>query len=83
MARWKFRGLPMNLAPHRSTREVPIPEDLWCISGVYEGEGGIAVGVLEWCYDKDDANTLLTEMKKDSRFSGLSARLWKESQEDL
>lgn len=82
MARWKFRGLPMNLVPYSSTYETPIPDPLWCISGTYVGEGCREGGVLEWCYDEEDANELLAEMKKDPRFSELTAHVWESSWED-
>ena len=33
-------------------------------------------GVLEWCWDKSDAEYILSEMLKDSQFSDLSIGEW-------
>lgn len=58
---YKFRGLPCNIQPD---------ENLWCVCGGMKGGGG---GVLEWCYDEQDANDILKEMQKYSYFVGLHA----------
>lgn len=64
--RYEFRNLPCNIVPKNQ---------LWCVSGVYEDKkknmsGG---GILEWCYNEEDANITLSQMKRDKRFSKLSA----------
>ena len=61
-----FRGLPINIQPENS---------LWFVAGGYSDHSG--GGILEWCYDEGDANNILEEMKKDSRFSNLSAGKYK------
>ena len=58
--RYRYRSLPCNIQPD---------EKLWCIVGG-DGEGG---GVLEWCYDREDAETRLKMMEADPRFSMLRA----------
>lgn len=58
---YKFRGLPCSIQPD---------DKLWCICG---GEKNGSGGVLEWCYDEQDAETILKEMQKYPYFSNLHA----------
>lgn len=67
--KYEMRGLPCRDA---LGREMP-----WCVCGKQrvtfpDGttvEGG---GVLEWCWDREDAIRRLQWMQQDSRFSDLS-----------
>jgi hypothetical protein len=59
---YRYRGLPCSIAPD---------EKLWYVGG-QDKQGGS--GVLEWCYDKSDAQHMLTAMQHHSaRFVGLTA----------
>jgi len=40
----------------------------YCVSGKSTHAGN---GILEWCWDLNDAEYIIGEMKKDSRFSEL------------
>lgn len=59
--KYKYRNLPCNIQPD---------EKLWCIVGQDNFGGG---GVLEWCYDREDAEERLQEMKASGEFKNLSA----------
>lgn len=66
---YKMRGLPCRDA---SGFEMP-----WCVCGTesYVAADGTRVsggGVLEWCYDREDAMLTMRMMSLDSRFSNLS-----------
>lgn len=68
--RYKMRGLPCF-----DSRGHEMP---WCVSGteevVYEdGSTSVGGGVLEWCYDEEDANERLRLMRPDPRFKNLRA----------
>ena len=64
MKAYKFRNLPCRC---KATGQ----EMRWAVVGSYaDGSGG---GVLEWCYNQGDAEHLVTEMEKDSRFTCLRA----------
>jgi hypothetical protein len=67
--KYKFRGLPCNIRPD---------DQLWCVVGRHETPKGSGGGVLEWCYDEDDAYRVMTEMSKYPSFSGLKAKKYKE-----
>lgn len=70
-----LRGLPSNITSDSK---------LWCITGTHRqirngvviSEGG---GVLEWCYDEQDAKARLSELKKDNtgQYAHLSAGKYK------
>lgn len=60
--KYKFRNLPCSILPDNR---------LWCVAGSYEDRNGSGGGILEWCYDADDAGYLMGEMKKDPRFRNL------------
>ncbi len=67
---YKMRNLPCNIRPDHK---------LWCVMGAVDnGNGYYGGGVLEWCYDQADAEALVEEMQKDSRFSNLTASKYKE-----
>lgn len=58
---YKYRNLPCNIQPD---------DKLWCVSGADLTTG--ASGVLEWCYNQGDADSVMEEMKEDAgRFIGL------------
>lgn len=60
-----YRGLPCSIAPD---------ETLWCVSGS-DIRGGS--GVLEWCYDEQDAKAVLADMSRfPERFHRLSAHAY-------
>lgn len=61
MNRYKYRGLACNIADD---------EDIWCVSGVDEMGGS---GILEWCYNEDDAVYMMGKMKEYPQFSELLA----------
>lgn len=57
-----YRGLPCSIAPD---------EKLWTIAGS-DVRGGS--GILEWCYDQEDAEAVLGQMKRfPERFKNLGA----------
>lgn len=67
--KYKMRGLPCRDA---AGNEMP-----WCVCGredytTAEGVRIIGGGVLEWCYDREDAILTMKMMALDSRFSNLS-----------
>ena len=64
---YKLRNLPCNIVPSHK---------LWCITG-HSTTGGS--GVLEWCYDKADAESVLAEMRKDAQYKGLRAEKYRSS----
>lgn len=60
---YKFRNLPCSITPTRGS-------NLWYVSGTSTHHGS---GVLEWCYDEEDAKERLSLMSQDHRFSRLAA----------
>lgn len=59
-----YRGLPCTIAGD---------ESLWLVSGCDKRSNG--GGVLEWCFDEEDAKDILDKMKQfPDRFSDLAAR---------
>lgn len=69
---YQYRNLPCNI---RSDAAV------WCVVGK-DAKGGS--GVLEWCFDKEDAeerrNLMLSE---EGRFSKLKAEKWQKAKDKL
>ena len=66
---YRYRGLPCSIAKD---------EDLWCINGGDRINGGC--GVLEWCYDEEDALYRLERMRKHPhQFQELSASTHRET----
>lgn len=61
---YKFRNLPYSIQPD---------EKLWCVSGSFKHFGS---GVLEWCYNKQDAEEVLASMKQDERFVYAHVEKW-------
>jgi len=59
-----FRNLPCNILPE---------DELWCVTGFFSNGGG----VLEWCYNENDANERFQLMSFDKRFSELKAQPYK------
>ena len=64
---YKFRNLPCTITEENK---------IWCVVGSYEN----GYGILEWCYDKNDAEIILEKMLeyKDSRLSGMKIQKWSE-----
>jgi hypothetical protein len=59
---YRYRGLPCSIADD---------DQLWLVGG-HDKRGGS--GVLEWCYDEDDAREVLASMQRfPDRFVGLRA----------
>ena len=66
--RYQVRGLPSSIRPDHM---------LWCISGTYVDDAGQAAsGVLEWCYNKRDAERLAAPMSRDTHYSQLRIHPW-------
>lgn len=66
---YECRGLPCSIAPDG---------ELWCVSGADKLDN--SGGVLEWCYDEEDAKEILQKMNQyPDRFSNLKAQSWLES----
>lgn len=66
--RYNYRGLGMNIADD-DTR--------WCIVGTDIANN--SDGILEWCYDREDAQRRLSKMQRFSQFNNLQAmsyRTW-------
>lgn len=59
---YKYRGYACNIAPD---------DKLWCICG--HDQHDRSSGVLEWCYDEEDAKYLLEKMQQFSQFLHLTA----------
>jgi len=71
--RYKMRGLPCRDA---AGKDMP-----WCVCGKEDytlPDGGRVTGggILEWCWDQEDAENLLRQMQQDPRFSDLSAQMY-------
>ena len=54
--------------------DITSDESLWAVSG----SGPVSGGVLEWCYDEEDAKTRLSMMQLDPRYSNLTAHKWEQ-----
>ncbi len=68
MARkYVYRGYGCNIRPD---------DKLWAITG--EDIVGKAMGVLEWCWDQKDAETVLESMQTSGEFSNLKAEKYQE-----
>ena len=66
MARkYVYRGLGCNILPD---------ERLWAVSG--SDLVNDSAGVLEWCWDQKDAETVLELMQSSGEFSDLNAGPW-------
>jgi hypothetical protein len=53
--------------------DITASEEEWCVCGTDKGVNGYRLsGVLEWCYDKEDATRMLSKMSQYARFSNLS-----------
>ncbi len=60
-----YRNLPCSIVTD---------DKLWCVSGS-DVRGGS--GVLEWCYDEDDARYILESMQRfPERFTGIKVEKW-------
>lgn len=63
---YQWRNLPCTIQPD---------DKLWCVSGQsFKGSG-----VLEWCYDEADAQTILSQMRRSFGFRGLRAHPYVET----
>ena len=56
---YRFRNLPCTIRPGGT---------VWCVSGAYEDGTS---GILEWCYDQDDAEYQKAKMDLHGGFSHL------------
>jgi hypothetical protein len=61
-------------------RNLPCTEGKWYVSGTHKiefsGLGGS--GILEWCYDENDATHIMEKMEKTGEFSNLKIGEWAE-----
>jgi hypothetical protein len=64
---YKLRNLPCNIVDD---------DHLWAVSGGFDDGRERSGGVLEWCYDEEDANNILSMMQLDPRYSDLRAHKW-------
>lgn len=68
-----YRGYACDIAP---------TDQIWCVVGVDNNGGGS--GVLEWCYDEEDAQFILRRMNHfPERFENLEARPFREAIEPV
>ena len=68
VGRYQYRGLPCTQV--RNGNYFPME---YCVTGE-DSEGGC--GVLEWCYNKEDAENMVIVMKRYPEFKNLSAQAW-------
>jgi hypothetical protein len=65
---YKFRNLPLTIKPAR---------EIWAISGTFypdlPNKKIYETGILEWCYDEEDAKQLLEFMENYDGFENLFA----------
>lgn len=57
-------------------RNLPCTDLVWCIFG-HDNLRKMS-GVLEWCYDRSDAENRLAQMKQFSQFEDLTVEVWEE-----
>lgn len=67
--RYNYRNCPCSITDD---------DKLWCILGA----DGTMCGVLEWCYDEEDAKSLLEEMQQYPQFQNLKCIAWSEIKAD-
>lgn len=66
--REEIRNLPCNIVPN---------DRLWCLCGETWGEDGrTGGGVLEWCYNEEDARNELTRLWNRKDLKHLSISKW-------
>lgn len=58
-----LRSLPINIVPE---------SDLWMVCGTFTNETGTGGGVLEWCYDEEDAKSEFERLSKDPRYGSVT-----------
>lgn len=69
---YKYRNLPCNIRSDAA---------LWCVVGK-DSKGGS--GVLEWCFDKEDAEERkMLMLSEEGRFSKLKAEKWQKAKDKL
>ncbi len=66
---YKYRNLPAS---------IQTDDKLWCVVGRFVSERGDGGGVLEWCYDEQDASAVLDQMTQDGQFRNLQATTYKQ-----
>lgn len=59
---YRYRGLPCTIAA---------PSERWCVAGLDELNGG--GGILEWCINESDAQSMLAQMREFPQFKHLTA----------
>lgn len=52
-------------------RGLPCSEAKWSVCGIHNKSDGRAIGILEWCYDEQDANEIKAKMEMDPAFESL------------
>lgn len=62
---------PQKYRPRGFPCTIVAEEKLWAVTGSYLTENGEGGGVLEWCYDKKDALTVLREIERDAAYDNL------------
>lgn len=56
-----------------------IVKNPWYVAGRFNnGKSDSSGGVLEWCYDREDAEYIMSQMKRDLQYSQLSIEQWEE-----
>jgi hypothetical protein len=63
--RYQYRNLPCNVS-----------DPCWFVQGDFRDPSGHGGGVLEWCYDEQDARERLTIMQTYPEFSNLTVGQW-------
>ena len=63
--KYKYRNNPCDIAEHP-----------WCVQG--EDKITSSAGVLEWCWDENDAKQMMEKMLQTDEFADLSIYKWQE-----
>ena len=72
---WKVEGIKgSKLAGLYQYRNLPMTESGWYVGGCDELGGA---GVLEWCFDRKDAENMASDMIQYAQFSNLGVYKWK------
>ena len=74
---FKFRNTPGSYR----YRGLPCTAGKWYVGGSFEDALGKGGGVLEWCYDREDAEGLRFIMGSDPQYSDLYVGYWLNSED--
>lgn len=70
-------GLPFD--PYKY-RNLPCSENgvdyTWYVAGADSSKGMVGAGVLEWCYDQQDAEDRIGKMREHTQFDFLAVKQW-------